>query len=167
MQFLVNDKMIDNMMNEVFSGSDSLSRFSACGNLVRNPVCVKNTGIKCCKVPGFSGDFSQCDDEKWLHKIDLSRMPTKPEDLHVKMEENTLSVSGKSELSTDGRSGMKIFSVHNWQKDISVPETCHVKTLSCKIDQNWLIFRLISKRKKKSKMRRKYPLKSLTRRSWI
>ena len=101
MQFLVNDKMIENMMNEVFFGSDSLSRFSACGNLVRNPVGVKNTGIKCCKVPGFYGDFSRYDDGKWLHKIDLSRMPTKLEDLRVKMEQNTLSVSGKSELSTD------------------------------------------------------------------
>ena len=161
MQFLVNDKMIQTMMNEVFSGSDSFSRLSSCGNLARNPVCVKNTGLKCCKVPGFSGDFSQCDDEKWLHKIDLSRVPTKLEDLHVKMEQNTLSLSGKSELSTDRRFGMKIFSVHNWQKDISVPETCDVKTLSCKMDQNWLIFSADFKKEEKIEDETEIPIEKL------
>ena len=161
MQFLVNDKMIQTMMNEVFSGSDSFPRFSSCGNLARNPVCFKNTGLKCCKVPGFSGDFSRGDDKKWLHKIDLSRMPTKPEDLHVKMEENTLSVSGKSELSTDGRSGMKIFSVHNWQKEISVPETLDVKTLTCKMDQNWLIFSADFKKQEKIEDEMEIPIEQL------
>jgi len=123
-------------------------------------VCVKNTG-KCCELPGFSGDFSPCDDEKWVHKIDLSRMPTKPEDFHVKMEQNTLSVSGKSELSTDGRSGMKIFSVHNWQKDISVPETVNIKTLSCKVDQNWLIFSAEIKKQEKIEDEMEIPIEKL------
>ena len=162
MRFLVNDKMIQNMMNEVFSGSDSFSRFSGSGNLARNPVCVRNTGRgKCCKAPGFSGDFSRCDDEKWVHKIDLSRLPTKPEDLHVKMEQNILSVSGKSELSTDARSGMKIFSVHNWQKDISVPEMVNIKTLSCKMDQNWLIFSAEIKKEEKIENEMEIPIEKL------
>merc|ERR1711868_180735 len=113
MQFVFNEKAMHNLMNDAFGGAEPLFRF---------------TGK--CSNPGF-GQFSSTYSGNnrfgtgtWTHKINLDRLQTKPEDLHVKMENElkTLSVSGKSEVNTDDKNGMKIFSVHNWQKEIPVPE---------------------------------------------
>ena len=131
MQLVFNDKAMQNMMNEAFGGVEPLFRFT--GNYLN---------------PGF-GQFSSSytDNSRfstgtWAHKINLDRLPTKPEDLHVKMENEskTLSVSGKSEVNTDDKNGMKIFSVHNWQKEIPVPEKLDLTTLACKMEKNWLVF---------------------------
>merc|ERR1711976_239999 len=111
MQFVFNEKAMQNLMNEAFGGAEPLFRFT--GN---------------CSNPGF-GQFSSTYSDNnrvgtgtWTHKINLDRLPTKPEDLHVKMENEskTLSVSGKSEVNTDDKNGMKIFSDHNWQKEIPI-----------------------------------------------
>jgi len=58
------------------------------------------------------------EEKKWQHKINLTQIPTKPEDLSVKMEKesNTLSVSGKSEGTKERNSGLKISSIHSWSK---------------------------------------------------
>ena len=116
------------MMTEAFGGPDPLFRFTGCG---------PNTGF-----PQFSGSSNRFGTGTWAHKINLDRMPTKPEDLHVKMENEskTLSVSGKSEVNTDDKNGMKIFSVHNWQKEIPVPENLDLETLACKLEKNWVVF---------------------------
>lgn len=130
------------MMNDAFSGSDPLSRFSGCGQTIGNRART-TCGRKMNRFqrPGFSGEGSQCGNGMWCHRISLSHLPTKPENLHVKMENETrtLSVSGKSEVTTDAKSGMKIFSVHNWQKEIAVPENLNVETLACKMELDFVI----------------------------
>ena len=80
--------------------------------------------------------------ETWAHKITLDRFPIKREDINVKMENElkTLSVSGESEVNTDDKNGVKIFSVHNWQKKIPVPENLDLTTLTCKMEKNWVVF---------------------------
>merc|ERR1711996_30991 len=87
MHFVFNEKSMQNLLNDAFGGAEPPFRFT--GN---------------CSNPGF-GQFSSTYSGNnrfgtgiWTHKINLDRLPTKPEDLHVKMENEskTLSVSGKS-----------------------------------------------------------------------
>ena len=56
---------------------------------------------------------------KWCSCMNLSSIPTKAEDLHVKVDEKsrTLTVSGKSETESTQRDGVKIFSTHVWTKE--------------------------------------------------
>merc|ERR1712004_535745 len=53
---------------------------------------------------------------KWCSCMNLSSIPTKAEDLHVKVDEKSriLVVSGKSETESTRRDGVKIFSTHVW-----------------------------------------------------
>merc|ERR1712209_298386 len=131
MQFVFNEKSMQNLMNEAFGGAEPLFRLT--GN-------CPNPGFgKFCSTSSGNNRFGT---GKWTHKINLDRLPTKPEDLHVKMENEseTLSVSGKSEVNTDDKNGMKIFSVHNWQNEIPVPENLDLTTLACKMKKNWVVF---------------------------
>jgi hypothetical protein len=77
-------------------------------------------------------------EKKWTHKINLTQIPTKPEDLNVKMEKDgkVLSISGKAEVTKERQSGMKIFSTHTWSKDVTVPEAVDQTTLSAKMAEN-------------------------------
>merc|ERR1712018_561866 len=78
------------------------------------------------------------------HVINLSQYPTKPEDLHVKMEKDSsvLSVSGKSEVARENKcNGMNVHSTHIWSKQIKIPENVDVATLTCKMTENNLTFR--------------------------
>merc|ERR1712062_357627 len=74
----------------------------------------------------------------WSH----SSIPTKAEDLHVKVDEKSrvLTVSGKSETESTRRDGVKIFSTHVWTKDIRLPEDVELKTLASKLHENQMIF---------------------------
>ena len=45
----------------------------------------------------------------------------------------------KSEVNTDDKNGMRIFSVHNWQKEIPVPENLDYTTLACKVEKIWVV----------------------------
>ena len=85
----------------------------------------------------------------WAHKINLDWLPTKRQDINVKMENElkTLSISGESEVNTDDKNGMKIFPVHNWQMKIPVPENLDLTTLTCKKEKNWLVFTAEFKKK--------------------
>merc|ERR1711953_1577895 len=80
--------------------------------------------------------------DKWCSCLNLSSIPTKGEDLHVKVDEKSrvLTVSGKSETESTRRDGVKIFSTHVWTKDIRLPEDIELKTLGSKLHENQLIF---------------------------
>ena len=79
---------------------------------------------------------------KWCSCINLSSIPTKAEDLHVKVDEKsrTLTVSGKSETESIRRDGLKIFSTHVWTKEIRIPEDVELKTIASKLHENQLTF---------------------------
>ena len=80
--------------------------------------------------------------DEWCSCLNLSSIPTKAEDLHVKVDEKSrvLTVSGKSETESTRRDGVKIFSTHVWTKDIRLPEDIELKTLVSKLHENQLIF---------------------------
>ena len=86
--------------------------------------------------------FEQKSDTEWTHVIKLAQYPTKPEDLHGKMEKESsdLSVSGKSEVARENKcSGMN--STHIWSKQIRTPENVDVATLTCKMAESNLTFK--------------------------
>ena len=79
---------------------------------------------------------------KWCSCLNLSSIPTKAEELHVKVDEKsrTLTVSGKSETESNRRDGVKIFSTHVWTKDIRIPEDVELKTIASKLHENKITF---------------------------
>lgn len=84
--------------------------------------------------------FSQFGNKEktWKHMINLAQYPTKPEELHVKMEteSKTLSVSGKSEVTKEKPNGFNVFSTHVWSKQVKIPDTIDQSTLSAKMTDN-------------------------------
>jgi len=88
------------------------------------------------------GACSRKSENGWSHVVNLCQYPTKPEDLHVKMENDssTLSVSGKSEVSKE-RNGMSVYSTHVWSKQIKIPDDVDASTLDCKMTENRLTFK--------------------------
>merc|ERR1712004_475790 len=77
---------------------------------------------------------------KWCSCINLSSIPTKADDLHVKVDEKsrTLTVSGKSETESTRRDGVKIFSTHVWTNETRIPDDVELKTVASKLHENKL-----------------------------
>lgn len=78
--------------------------------------------------------------QNWTTRLDLTRLPTKPEDLKVKLdsESNVALVSGKSEIFSEFEE-IKVQSTHNWSKEIRIPAFIDKKTLNVKMNKNELI----------------------------
>merc|ERR1712018_664467 len=88
--------MVENFMSEMMS------------------QCQRSTGGR----TGVNTDNT--DETEWKRCINLKRFPTKPEDLHVKLDGNKVVLSGKSEVEKD-QCGFKVFSTHFWTKEIQIP----------------------------------------------
>jgi len=98
----------------------------------------------CPKLGACTGRWSSdTSDNEWKYKIDLKNMPTKPEDLKVKMDSkaNILSVSGKSNVVKNLKNGLEIKSTHNWSQSVTIPENVDPKSISSKIQEGMLVFR--------------------------
>merc|ERR1712154_690031 len=95
---------------------------------------TSNTKVGCCSTAERT--------DKWCSCLNLAAIPTKAQDLHVKVDEKSrvLSVSGKSETESTRRDGVKIFSTHVWTKDIRLPEDVELKTIASKLHENKLTF---------------------------
>merc|ERR1712018_130417 len=95
---------------------------------------ASNTKVGCCSTAERT--------DKWCSCLNLAAVPTKAQDLHVKVDEKSrvLSVSGKSETESTRRDGVKIFSTHVWTKDIRLPEDVELKTIASKLHDNKLTF---------------------------
>ena len=119
MQFIMNPELTG-----IFT--DALDQFATGGSFNRHFRSIRNS--------------SCCQEKNWYHVINLSHFPTKPEDLHVKMdkESETLSISGKSESTIEKPNGFKVFSTNIWSKDIKIPENVDVSTLDAKMRDNML-----------------------------
>merc|ERR1712146_782543 len=76
------------------------------------------------------------DNSKWSYKVNLEKYPTEPNDLHINMNDSILTLSGKSEVTSDD--GFKVFSTHIWSKEIEVPKRLKKDTLNAKLDKNLL-----------------------------
>jgi len=102
-------------------------------------------GASQCRQPGQCTQTAKTGnvEKKWQHKINLTQIPTKPEDLMLLLgkESNILSVSGnlKSPRPCKERNnGLKLFSTHSWSKDITVPDNVDQATLAAKMVENIL-----------------------------
>ena len=93
-----------------------------------------NSKTRCCSTSQKSSNWCSC--------LDLSSIPTKAEELQVKVDEKsrTLTVSGKSETESTRRDGVKIFSTHVWTKEIRIPDDVELKTIASKLHDNKLTF---------------------------
>merc|ERR1719312_2333798 len=81
---------------------------------------------------GCSRPMETDDGTEWNRNVNLRRFPTKPEDLHVKLDGNKLVLSGKSEVEKD-QCGFKVFSTHVWTKEIEIPENIKPETIKAKM----------------------------------
>ena len=135
MAFILNPESLDKMLQGI-SNSEIFKHCSPPGGC--NPENLKNILNQFLNVENCNPE--KCDENVWKEKIDLSKIPTKPEELHVKMENetNTISISGKSEITKNDENGFNVFSTHVWSKQIKVPEMLDQTTMTAKMVENCL-----------------------------
>merc|ERR1711892_544454 len=75
---------------------------------------------------------SDVDGTKWTYRVNLTKYPTEPNELHITMKDGTLTLSGKSEVTDEN--DFKVFSTHVWSKEIQVPARMKKDTLKAKLD---------------------------------
>ena len=71
----------------------------------------------------------------WQKTLDLSSVPTKPDDLDIKLDGDNLIISGKSEI-TNERNGFKTFSVHNWSREMKIADKVKKDTIKAFMNKN-------------------------------
>merc|ERR1711862_831063 len=72
------------------------------------------------------------DGTTWTYRVNLTKYPTEPNELHITMKDGTLTLSGKSEVTNEG--DFKVSSTHVWSKEIQVPARMKKDTLKAKLD---------------------------------
>ena len=94
-----------------------------------------------------SAETETTTDSIWSYKLNLANFPTKPENLHVKCENENLIISGTSETEKD-KNGFKVFSNHVWSKEIKIPEKIEKTTIKAKLIGETNILNLVAEFKK-------------------
>jgi len=129
MSFVINTETIGPMITQMVS--------DITGSVAQDlQGCRRTAGFW--RNPGFDRSAG---DGKWKETIDLTYLPTKQEDIHIKMEQesNTISVSGKSETNKTNPADVNVFSTHVWSKQIKLPKEVDSKTLSAKMVSDILV----------------------------
>ena len=126
MQFVLNPENISNMLTEIIG---HLGNGQNCNERMRNWNMGNTTSSSSC-----------CMAQNWTETVDLSAFPTKPENLHTKMdaESRIMSISGKSEVNNENSQGFQVFSTHIWSKDLKIPKNVDLSTLDAKLKENKL-----------------------------
>merc|ERR1712178_240415 len=89
--------------------------------------------------PIFESDFDcLSEDGTWEKSFSLEMLPTKAEDLKVKVEEGKLKITGTSETETK-RDGFEIKSQHEWTRTIDIPDFVDPKHIKIKLSANNLL----------------------------
>merc|ERR1712154_539962 len=104
MQFVIDPRNVDSLLDQFFQPANS------------GPIQCAKLG-QCKKAENV--------EKVWTQKINLNQIPTKPEDLSLKM-------------TKERPGGMKIFSTHTWSKDLKVPDGIDQSTLKAKMSENIL-----------------------------
>ena len=78
------------------------------------------------------------EDGTWEKSFSLEMLPTKAEDLKVKVEEGKLKITGTSETETK-RDGFEIKSQHEWTRTIDIPDFVDPKHIQIKLSANNLL----------------------------
>ena len=84
---------------------------------------------------GLDGIKSQISDGKWKTEIDLSKMPTKMENISVKIKDSAIIIAGVSEVGGE-RDGMEVKSSHSWEKMVRIPGKVDSETVTAKMSDN-------------------------------
>jgi HSP20 family molecular chaperone IbpA len=123
---------------EIFFGNENaLENLNKILPNLENMVFQTNQMPRNCRFVNRPGQTNAEIAENWRQTVNLSSLPTKPEDLHIKCEEDNLILSGKSETIEGKRcGGFKIFSNHVWTKEIKIPEKVDVKSIEAKMIGN-------------------------------
>ena len=74
----------------------------------------------------------------WEKSFSLEMLPTKAEDLKVKVEDGKLIITGKSETETK-RDGFEIKSKHDWTRKIEIPDFVDPKNIKIKLSEKNLL----------------------------
>merc|ERR1711996_32278 len=88
----------------------------------------------------FRSEIVSIDKENgtWEQSFDLDMLPTKAEDLKVKIVEGNLIISGVSEVENE-RNGFSLKSKHEWTREIQIPQFVEDEKIKVKMTQNNLI----------------------------
>ena len=74
----------------------------------------------------------------WEKSFSLEILPTKADDLKVKVEDGKLIITGKSETETK-RDGFEIKSKHDWTRKIEIPDFVDPKNIKIKLSEKNLL----------------------------
>merc|ERR1712227_48944 len=80
----------------------------------------------------------------WEKSFSLEMLPTKVEDLKVKVEEGKLIISGTSETETKN-DGFEIKSKHDWTRTIDIPDFVDPKHIKIKLSERLNLLKISAK----------------------
>ena len=80
----------------------------------------------------------------WEKSFSLEMLPTKVEDLKVKVEEGKLRISGTSETETKS-DGFEIKSKHDWTRTIDIPDFVDPKHIKIKLSERLNLLKISAK----------------------
>ena len=106
--------------------------------------------------PTFFNTIKTMSTMEWNRTMDLRNFPTKPEDLKIKIDGDSLVVSGKSEIKNE-QNGLKINSTHDWSQEFKLDSKVNRETIKATIDkQN--ILRIIANYKEREEEKFEIPI---------
>ena len=85
----------------------------------------------------------------WEKSFSLEMLPTKAEDLKVKVADGKLVITGKSETETK-RDGFEIKSKHDWTRSIEIPDFVDPKNIKIKLSEKNLL-KIFAKKNEETK----------------
>ena len=85
----------------------------------------------------------------WEKSFSLEMLPTKAEDLKIKVADGKLVITGKSETETK-RDGFEIKSKHDWTRSIEIPDFVDPKNIKIKLSEKNLL-KIFAKKNEETK----------------
>merc|ERR1711937_683309 len=71
----------------------------------------------------------------WRDQIKLCILPTEVDNLAVKIKQNKMRISGKSETENE-TNGFKTKSTHQWSRELTIPDTIDTESIKVKLNEN-------------------------------
>jgi hypothetical protein len=133
MSFIFHSESMKKLLNRLLGNRRSEKMFK-----------LQNQRPECFNISNFVEKNSHgfcTKDQNWNYRINLSHLSTNSEDLLVKMdaESRTMKLSGKHKIFSKTATGVSVFSIHTWYKDLKIPENVNFDTLDAKMLENILI----------------------------
>ena len=71
---------------------------------------------------------------EWSDTMQLNILPTTADNLNVKIEQNKLNISGKSEMASN-EDGFKTKSTHQWSQTLTIPDHVNHESIKLKLSE--------------------------------